>query len=177
MTAVVNPAGAGGHRPMRVGWRLVLTAAVSLVLSLFLSSCSGFFISPSITSIYIQPSAATVAVGQQVSLAAYATYSDGTQNQISGGSVGWSSSATTTATVTSPGGQVTGVAIGSSTITASSQGISGTATVTVTASQHYQPGHHHHPGQHRSPNRSDTSPERRRACSFMPTPMAVPTTM
>ena len=119
---------------MRVGWRLVLTAAVSLVLSLFLSSCSGFFISPSITSIYIQPSAATVAVGQQVSLAAYATYSDGTQKQISGGSVGWSSSATSTATVTSPGGQVTGVAIGSSTITASSQGISGTATVTVTAS-------------------------------------------
>ena len=150
-------AGAGGHCPMRVGWRLVLTAAVSLVLSLFLSSCSGFFISPSITSIYIQPSAATVAVGQQVSLAAYATYSDGTQKQISGGSVGWSSSATSTATVTSPGGQVTGVAIGSSTITASSQGISGTATVTVTASQHYEPGHHHHPGKHRSPNHGDLS--------------------
>ncbi len=69
-----------------------------------------------------------------VSLAAFATYSDGTQNQISGSSVGWSSSATNIATVTSPGGSVTGVAIGTATITASSQGISGTATVNVTLS-------------------------------------------
>lgn len=69
-----------------------------------------------------------------VSLAAFATYSDGTQNQISGSSVGWSSSDNTIATVTSPGGSVTGVAIGTATITASSQGISGTASVNVTIS-------------------------------------------
>jgi uncharacterized protein YjdB len=125
---------AGGHRPKRVRQRLVLTVAIALFTSAFLSSCSGFFIKPTISSIYIQPSAATVGIGQMVSLAAYATYSDGSQNQISGDSVGWTSSDTTTATVTSPGGSVTGVAIGTATITASSQGVTGTATVNVTLS-------------------------------------------
>jgi hypothetical protein len=123
--------GADEHRPMRLR-RLVLTAAVGVFLCLLLASCGGFFIKPSISSIFIQPSAATVGVGQQVSLAAYATYSDGTQNQISGGSVGWTSSAPNIATITSPGGQATGVAIGTATMTASSQGISGTGTVNVT---------------------------------------------
>jgi trimeric autotransporter adhesin len=125
---------ADGYRPKQVRQRLVLTVAVALFTSAFLSSCSGFFIKPTISSIFITPSSATIGVGQMVSLAAFATYSDGTQNQISGGSVGWSSSATTTATVTSPGGSVTGVAIGTATITASSQGVSGTATVNVTPS-------------------------------------------
>jgi Bacterial Ig-like domain (group 2) len=112
--------------------KLALTVAGSLLVCPFLASCSGFFISPSISSIYVQPSAATVGIGQQVSLAAFATYSDGTQNQISGSSVGWTSSAPAIATVSSPGGQVTGVAIGTATITASSQGITGTGTVNVT---------------------------------------------
>ena len=124
---------AGGHRTMRVR-RLTLTGAVCLFLVPSLISCSGFFIKPSISSIFITPSAATVGVGQMVSLAADATYSDGTQNQISGNSVGWTSSDTTIATVTSPGGAVTGVGIGTATITASSQGINGTATVNVTVS-------------------------------------------
>jgi uncharacterized protein YjdB len=110
----------------------VLTVAAALFTSVFLSSCSGFFIKPTISSIYITPSAVTVGVGQSTTLVAYATYSDGSQNQISGDSVGWSSSDTTTATVTSPGGSVTGVAIGTATITASAQGVTGTATVTVT---------------------------------------------
>jgi len=126
--------GAGARPPMRFRRRLVLTAAVAMVLSPFLASCGGFFIKPSISSIFIQPSAVTVGVGQQVSLAAYATYSDGTQNQISGSSVGWTSSAPSIATITSPGGQVSGVAIGTATMTASSQGISGTASVNVTLS-------------------------------------------
>ena len=124
--------GAGGHRPMRLRRRLVLTASLSLCA--FLMSCSGFFIKPSISSIFITPSAATVGVGQMVSLAAFATYSDGTQNQISGSSVGWTSSDNSIASVTSPGGSVTGVAIGSATITASSQGVNGTAAITVTLS-------------------------------------------
>jgi hypothetical protein len=125
---------AGGHRPKRVRKQLVATVAVALFSSAFLSSCSGFFIKPTVSSIFIQPSAATVGVGQMVSLAAYATYSDGSQNQISGSSVGWTSSATNIATVSSPGGSVMGVAIGTATITASSQGVTGTATVNVTLS-------------------------------------------
>jgi uncharacterized protein YjdB len=112
--------------------RLALTVAASLALSPFLTSCSGFFIKPTISSVYVTPAAATLGIGQNTPLSAYATYSDGTQNQLSGDSVGWTSSDTTIATVTSPGGSVTGVAIGSSTITATAQGVSGTATVTVT---------------------------------------------
>lgn len=113
---------------------MVLTAAAGVVVSLFLTSCSGFFIKPTVSSIYVQPSSVTVGIGQSTPLSAFATYSDGTQNQISGSSVGWTSSASNIATVTSPGGSVTGVAIGSATITASSQGVSGTGTVTVTLS-------------------------------------------
>jgi uncharacterized protein YjdB len=117
---------------MPVRRRLVLTVAASLILSPFLASCSGFFVKPTISSVFITPSAATLGVGQSTPLTASATYSDGTQNQLSGDSVGWSSSDTTTATVTSPGGSVTGVALGTATITASAQGVTGTATVTVT---------------------------------------------
>jgi trimeric autotransporter adhesin len=114
--------------------RLALTVAVGLALSPFLTSCSGFFVQPTISSVYVTPASATLGVGQSTPLTAYATYSDGTQNQISGSSVGWSSSATNIATVTSPGGSVTGVALGTATITASAQGVTGTATVNVTVS-------------------------------------------
>jgi len=117
----------------RVRQRLTLTIA-ALFTSASLASCSGFFIKPTVSSIFVTPSAVTVGVGQMATLSATATYSDGTQNQISGSSVGWTSSAPNVATVTSPGGAVTGVALGSATMTASSQGISGTATVTVTLS-------------------------------------------
>ena len=117
----------------RVRQRLTLTIA-ALFASASLASCSGFFIKPTVSSIFVTPSAVTVGVGQMATLSATATYSDGTQNQISGSSVGWTSSAPNVATVTSPGGAVTGVALGSATMTASSQGISGTATVTVTLS-------------------------------------------
>lgn len=124
----------GKHRPVEFRRRLMLISAVSLLLCPFLTSCGGFFIKPSISSIFVQPSAVTIGIGQQTSLSAYATYSDGTQNQISGSSVGWTSSAPTIATITSPGGQATGVAIGTATMTASSQGITGTGTVNVTLS-------------------------------------------
>ena len=117
----------------RVRQRLTL-AIVALFTFASLASCSGFFIKPTVSSIFVTPSAVTVGVGQMATLSATATYSDGTQNQISGSSVGWTSSAPNVATVTSPGGAVTGVALGSATMTASSQGISGTATVTVTLS-------------------------------------------
>ena len=147
--------GTGGHRPTRLRWRLLLTVAVGLALAPFLTSCSGFFISPSISSIFVQPASVTLGVGQMASLAATATYSDGSQKQISGNSVGWSSSATNISTVTSPGGSVTGVAIGTATITATSQGISGTAHCQCDAKQHYEPGHQHHPGKHSKPNRCD----------------------
>ena len=110
----------------------LVKAGVAVLVCMTLSGCSGFFIKPTLSSIYITPASATVAVGGSVTLVAYGTYSDGTQNQISSSQVGWSSSSTTVATVTSPGGLVTGVGTGSATITASAQGVSGTASVSVT---------------------------------------------
>jgi trimeric autotransporter adhesin len=117
-----------GHR-----WSM-LSTCLALVLCLIWGGCSGFFISPSISSIYVTPPSATIAVNNTVQLNATAVYSDGSQNTISGTSVGWSSSNDATATVTSPGGLVTGVATGTATITVTSQGVSTTATVTVTPS-------------------------------------------
>ncbi len=110
--------------------RLALT--IALLLCLTGAGCSGFFISPSISSIYVDPPSSTIAVNNTVQLTAHAIYSDGSQNTIQGTSVGWSSSNTAVATVSSPGGLVTGVSTGTATITVSSQGVNTTATVTVT---------------------------------------------
>ena len=112
--------------------QVVLTAGVALLLCVTLAGCSGFFINPSISSIFVTPPSSTIAVNNTVQLIATAIYSDGSQNTISGSSVGWSSSNTEVATVTSPGGLVTGVSTGTATITVTSQGVNTTATVTVT---------------------------------------------
>jgi len=112
--------------------RLVLATGIAILLCLTWAGCSGFFINPSISSIYISPPSSTISVNNTVQLNATAIYSDGSQNPISGSSVGWSSSDDTIATVTSPGGLVTGMATGTATITVSSQGVTATGTVTVT---------------------------------------------
>jgi len=107
---------------------------ITLFLWLMCAGCSGFFISPTLSSIYLTPASATVAVNNTVQMIATGTYSDGTQNTLSGSTVGWSSSDDTIASVTSPGGLVTGVATGTATITATAQGVSATGTVTVSPS-------------------------------------------
>ncbi len=112
--------------------QFILTAGVALLLCVTLGGCSGFFINPSISSIFVTPPSSTIAVTNTVQLIATAIYSDGSQNTISGSSVGWSSSNTAVATVTSPGGLVTGISTGTATITVTSQGVNTTATVTVT---------------------------------------------
>jgi trimeric autotransporter adhesin len=113
--------------------RVALSAGVALLMCVSWG-CSGFFINPSLSSIFITPASATIAVTNTVQLTATGIYSDGSQNKIQGENVGWTSAETNIATVTSPGGLVTGVATGTSTITASSQGVSATASVTVTPS-------------------------------------------
>src|ERR1700685_3437078 len=111
--------------------RFVSTAGVAFFLCVT-CSCSGFFISPSLSSIFVTPPSASVAVNSTVQLTATGTYFDGSQRPLQGESVGWSSSDDTVASITSPGGLVTGVASGSATITVSAQGVSGTATISVT---------------------------------------------
>ncbi len=73
---------------------------------------------------YVNPASATVTPSNTAQFEAYGIYSDGSTKKINENSVTWSSSDPTIATVSSPGGLVTGVGVGSATITA-------TATVTV----------------------------------------------
>ena len=98
--------------------RLVLTVTVALFLSAFLVACSGFFISPALSTVYIDPPTPTIAASKTAQLAAFGKYSNGSQSEISSDKVSWSSSDASIATVTSPGGLVTGVSVGAATITA-----------------------------------------------------------
>ena len=66
------------HKP------LALTTGFALLLCMTWAGCSGFFINPSISSIFITPPSATIAVNNTVQLIATATYSDGSQKPISG---------------------------------------------------------------------------------------------
>src|SRR5205085_1248615 len=82
-----------------------------------------------VASVSVTPASATISAGQSAQLTA--TPQDANGNPLSGRTVTWSSSNTSVA-VADVNGKVTGVAPGSATITATSEGQSGTATVTVT---------------------------------------------
>jgi uncharacterized repeat protein (TIGR03803 family) len=83
-----------------------------------------------LNAIAITPANPTVQSGATLQLTATGTYSDGTTRDLSS-SVIWASNATRFATV-APGGLATGVALGSTTITATSGGIAANTTLTVT---------------------------------------------
>src|SRR6058998_2908299 len=84
---------------------------------------------PAVASVDVTPPSASVEAGQTVQLTA--TPKDAGGAQLSGRTVTWSSSNTAVATV-SNSGLVSGVTPGSATITATSEGKSGTSSVTVT---------------------------------------------
>ncbi len=81
-----------------------------------------------VASVAVSPASATVPVGQTVQLAA--TPKDAGGNALSGRVVTWTTNNAAVAAV-SPSGLVTGVAAGPATITATSEGQSGAAAVTV----------------------------------------------
>ena len=83
-----------------------------------------------VASVTVSPSPASVQLGSTVQLTA--TPKDANGNPLSGRVVTWSSNNTAVARVNSSG-LVTGVAAGTATITATSEGKSGTSTLTVTA--------------------------------------------
>src|SRR5205809_159788 len=85
-----------------------------------------------VASVSVAPAAASVQVSGTVQLTA--TPKDANGTPLSGRAVSWSSSNTSVATVSSSG-VVTGAAAGAATITATSEGQSGSATVTVQAPQ------------------------------------------
>src|SRR2546425_2704901 len=82
-----------------------------------------------VASVAVTPASATIQVGQTQQLAA--TLKDASGNTLSGRAVSWSSATPSVASVSS-NGLVTGLAAGSAVITATSEGQSGTAAITVT---------------------------------------------
>jgi uncharacterized protein YjdB len=84
----------------------------------------------SVASVSVSPSSATVQVGKTQQLTA--TLKDASGNPLTGRTITWSSSNMAVATVSSSG-LVTGVKAGAATITATSEGKSGTASITVPA--------------------------------------------
>ena len=83
-----------------------------------------------VASVAVSPASASVSVGQTVQLTA--TPKDASGNPLSGRLITWASSSPAAATVNGSG-LVSGVAVGSTTITSTSEGKSGTAGISVTA--------------------------------------------
>ena len=83
---------------------------------------------PVAASVQVSPGATTLTVGDSTALTA--TAKDGSGNVISGAPITWSSDNTAAATV-STSGVVTGVGVGTATITAKSGNASGTSTILV----------------------------------------------
>ena len=86
---------------------------------------------PTISSIAVTPSSPSIVAGKTQQFTATATYSNGTTGNVTT-SVTWTSSKTSVATINASG-LATGVAAGSSTIGAALSGVSGTASLTITA--------------------------------------------
>lgn len=82
-----------------------------------------------VDAVTVTPGSATMAIGQRVQLTA--TVVDSSGSQLSGRAVAWTSDQPTIASVAQDG-MVTGVATGRATITATSEGKSGKATIDVT---------------------------------------------
>lgn len=117
--------------PMFTGRKLPLTLAFAGVIGLaFGASCKGFFVDPVLTAIAVSPTAPQVETGKTINLQAFGTYDDGTRKQVKSG-VSWSSSDPTVGTIDANSGVLTGGQPGTTTITASAQGLSGTANATV----------------------------------------------
>lgn len=85
--------------------------------------------SATLSSLTLSPIGASISVGGTQQFTANGTYSDGSTRDVTG-SVTWSSSYTNVATISS-GGLATGIAAGSTVITATYDGISVLTTLTV----------------------------------------------
>jgi plastocyanin len=88
---------------------------------------------PTLQSITVTPANPTIGVASTQAFTATGTFSDNSQQNLSS-QVTWASSNTGVASITSPGGVATGVSAGTSIITASMSGISGSTNLTVSAS-------------------------------------------
>lgn len=113
--------------------KLRLAAAFAALLTIALTSCQGFFPPHVLQSITLQPSAPTFAVGYTQTMQAWGVDQNNDRYQLTSG-VNWSLSSPssgTVATIDANSGTMTGVNIGTITVTASDEGLSATGTATV----------------------------------------------
>ena len=103
-----------------------------VVVLLWLSGCSSFWVDPTLNSITVTDSRGittpSVNLGTQEQMVAIGVFSDGSRSNIA---AAWSSSSTSVATIDGTTGMLTTVAPGTTTITAANSGVTGTASVTV----------------------------------------------
>jgi len=114
--------------------KLRLMGAFAALATLALAvSCTGFFVNPTLTGVSVGPQGLALNVNQTWQMGATGTYSDGSQKTLTS-NVTWSSDTPSSVSVGQTSGIVTGVAVGSSNITASSgscSACSGSTSVTV----------------------------------------------
>jgi hypothetical protein len=119
--------------------KLRLAGAFAALITLALAvSCKGFFTNPTWTSLNINPSSPSVEVGSSTTLQVYGVDSNGNGSYLTSG-VSWSSGTPSVAGITGACANGTscgtatiqGLAAGTSTITAGSESVSATATLTV----------------------------------------------
>jgi thiamine pyrophosphokinase len=111
----------------------VIAAVGVLVLFGLALGCNGFFVDPTLTSVVVSPTSASIGIKKTIQMTAFGTYDDGSRKQIKSGLV-WSTSDSTIASIDPNSGIATAVAVGSATITGEAQGLSGTGTITVVPS-------------------------------------------
>ena len=92
--------------------------------------CNGFFVDPVLTAINVGPAGQQILVGNKLQMQALGTYDQGGVPKDITGKVLWGSGDQIVATV-SKSGLVTGVSMGSATITATSGTVQGSASVQV----------------------------------------------
>jgi hypothetical protein len=116
---------------MLTGRKLALSLAFTVLVALaFGVSCRGFFQPNVLDSIAVQPPSPNIILTQTETLTAWGTYADSTRSQLKSG-VSWSSDSPSVVSIDPTSGVATGQALGTATITASAQGLSGTASATV----------------------------------------------
>ncbi|MGA7559836.1 MAG: hypothetical protein WCF61_07055 [Terriglobales bacterium] len=129
---------------MLTGRKLALSLAFAgLLLVAFGAGCRGFFVNPTLTSITINPSSPNVEVNSNLTVQAFGVYNDGSSAYLTSG-VSWSSSDPTIVAITGNcatescgAATLSGLQVGTATLTAGAQSVTSTATATayITVSQ------------------------------------------
>jgi len=110
--------------------KLKVLASLAMVFSLVsATSCTGFFQNPVLQTVTVGPSNLNLNQGATQQMTATGTYNDGSTKTLTSGVV-WSSSDTSSVGISSSG-LVSGVSVGTSTITAQDGTVTGTSSVTV----------------------------------------------